>query len=467
MARQLLKNEAAEQEANDVAFKFMNSADVVGDMKRAYTGRLDRVRLHDDDSADAKVSAAGRDGIASGSDIYLKKGLLSDSAPETKGLIAHEMTHIMQQSGGESTQESVSYGEEQGGIRDWFKSRFGKKEEPAAPKGGARLRRNIANDEALTAFAGSMSKRQIQNLEISEPTLQTAIAHGPERGVTQEQIQQASDKAAQSGSIEDMTALEGLYRPNYTAKFSGLSGQALSDEMKWQDFIAPDIGTQAGMVNRELAHDPAIQQRALNEFIGTKNAAMRKHGDEASQMAEMRNDAGTRGIAHVLTGLMPENFLDGIYQWGKISTNGMDTKRIDEVFKNPDEMQKDMTADYVTDAMKMSSARDVGMTLIQGMVDREGSEVGDMLTRAKPVFEGTAVDTDDKQSAMLMNMLMNRVITPAVSGMAGQETDAATEKGIRQYSQWMMKAADIDQKKGADDKHAGFMQTLKRRFHKK
>ncbi|MCR5502807.1 MAG: DUF4157 domain-containing protein [Lachnospiraceae bacterium] len=132
MSRHLLMNESAERDANDVAFRFMNSSDVVRDMKRAYSGRLDRVKLHDDASADAKVSAAGRDGIASGEDIYLKQGLLSDHSPETNGLIAHEMAHTMQQSSdseGAGMKESVSYGEEQGGIRDWFRKRKEKKAE--------------------------------------------------------------------------------------------------------------------------------------------------------------------------------------------------------------------------------------------------------------------------------------------------------------------------------------------------
>lgn len=129
--KKLLENAKAEQEANDVGIRYMNSSDVLGDMRRDYGSAVAGVKVHDDAAADAKVRAAGRDGIASGKDVYMREGSLSSNAPEVKGLLAHEVTHTMQQSGG-TTGKSVNYGSEQGGFIDLFRRK--KKEEPKEEK---------------------------------------------------------------------------------------------------------------------------------------------------------------------------------------------------------------------------------------------------------------------------------------------------------------------------------------------
>ena len=131
MAKRLLENAAAEKEANDIGFRYMNSSDVLSDMIRDYGGALDGVKVHDDAAADAKVRAVGRDGLASGKDVYMREGSLSSGDPAANGLLAHELTHVMQQDGG--MQESVDYGEAQGGLFDWFKRKKKKQELEEAP----------------------------------------------------------------------------------------------------------------------------------------------------------------------------------------------------------------------------------------------------------------------------------------------------------------------------------------------
>ena len=124
MEKRLLENDAAEQEANDIAYRFMNSSNVVSDMEQAYGTSFSNVKMHADDAADAKVKAAGRDAIASGNEIFFGKGILESKTPESKGLVAHELTHIMQQSGNAEAlglSESVAYGTEEGGLIDWFR----------------------------------------------------------------------------------------------------------------------------------------------------------------------------------------------------------------------------------------------------------------------------------------------------------------------------------------------------------
>ena len=128
-----LENSMAEKEANDIAFKFMNSNDVVKDMSAAYNVDFSGVNFHSDASADSKVKAEGKDAIASGNDIFFGKGILESNDAASKGLVAHELVHTMQQGVVESSgvvSQSVSEGAEQGGkFTDFFKKLFGKKKE--------------------------------------------------------------------------------------------------------------------------------------------------------------------------------------------------------------------------------------------------------------------------------------------------------------------------------------------------
>lgn len=141
MARRF-DREAAELEANEIAFQFRNSHDVVGDMSRAYHTDFSGIRMHEDADAQARVRAAGTDALAKGSDLYFRKGILGGHDPASRGLVAHELAHTMQQgivTG--SVQESAPAGAEQGGFVDWIKGLFSrggkKKKQQAAPAGPA------------------------------------------------------------------------------------------------------------------------------------------------------------------------------------------------------------------------------------------------------------------------------------------------------------------------------------------
>lgn len=127
----VLNNQAAELEADKIAMQFVNSHDVVKDMSAAYNADFSNIKIHTDSSADAKVKAADRDAIASGTDIFFGKGILESNHPASKGLLAHELAHTMQQgvvSSDGAVSETVSAGAEQGGkITDWFKRLFKKK----------------------------------------------------------------------------------------------------------------------------------------------------------------------------------------------------------------------------------------------------------------------------------------------------------------------------------------------------
>ena len=136
MGKHLYQDSAAEREANDVGRQFMNSSDVVGDMSRAYGTDLSSVQIHTDSSAAQMTAQRGVDAFSTGSDIFFGQGVFNQSDPASRGLLAHELSHSMQQGlgGGGSMQQSAPMGAEQGGFLDFFRRLFGikSKEEKAA-----------------------------------------------------------------------------------------------------------------------------------------------------------------------------------------------------------------------------------------------------------------------------------------------------------------------------------------------
>lgn len=124
---------AAEQEATEVGRQFMHSQDVVGDMSSAFGQDLSSVRIHTDTGANRRAEERGVDAFSTGRDIYFAQGAFDRSDPASRGLLAHELSHSLQQGvgGGESGMaQSAPMGVEQGGFLDWFKKKP-KKSEPA------------------------------------------------------------------------------------------------------------------------------------------------------------------------------------------------------------------------------------------------------------------------------------------------------------------------------------------------
>ncbi len=151
--------EAAEHEADNIALKFTNSTDVVGDMSRAYHTDFSGIRMHDDAAAQAKVAAAGKVALASGKDLYFGKGILDGANPASSGVIAHELAHTMQQGlvGGDSSavSEYAPAGAEQGLSWSSIKKFFGRgKSKKAAP--AQHLGSKPATDDASLQYMKMM-----------------------------------------------------------------------------------------------------------------------------------------------------------------------------------------------------------------------------------------------------------------------------------------------------------------------
>ena len=77
MSKKLLENIGAEHEANEIASRFMDSTDVVGDMSRAFGHDFSQVHIHTDESAAQRVEGTGADAFAQGNDIFFGRGVFS------------------------------------------------------------------------------------------------------------------------------------------------------------------------------------------------------------------------------------------------------------------------------------------------------------------------------------------------------------------------------------------------------
>jgi len=159
MSRKQLHFDAhAEQEANDIGYQFMDSNDVIGDMGRAYNTDFSSVTIHTDGPAAQRAESAGVDAFASGNDIFFGRGAFNQNDPASRGLLAHELAHTMQQgmtgggmgAGGMGVQTSAPQGAEQGGILDIFRKLFRRKKKPdgKTPEGRAGLIQQTAIPEA-------------------------------------------------------------------------------------------------------------------------------------------------------------------------------------------------------------------------------------------------------------------------------------------------------------------------------
>lgn len=265
MSKKLLENTAAEKEANDIGMRYMNSSDVLGDMKRDYGSALDGVRVHDDAAANARVAAARRDGLASGKDIYMRSGSLSSSAPEVKGLLAHEVAHTMQQSGGE-THESIDYGSEQGGFFDLFK-KFGdwrkrKNEEKAIIKQyHLEEADSQTKKDAVTAyrFFNNPSKEAAMDPAIQEAVRKTFIS-----GASAQMKKRGDSAQQQATALRDSTTV-------------GVRPMSVMLQMMMSDDVQDSI-YQTGAQGMQ-----GVNEEVVSELISGKNEGrkqeLREDGD--------------------------------------------------------------------------------------------------------------------------------------------------------------------------------------------
>ncbi|MCR5482677.1 MAG: DUF4157 domain-containing protein [Clostridia bacterium] len=130
----LFEDEKTENEADVVGARFANitkSNDEVLDLMSSKYGKdlKSKIAVHHDDNAADYAKSRGKDAVAHGSDIFFGKGVFEKNTPESRGLLAHEATHVMQQDSSVSTVASAPSGSEQGGLTDSIRKMMNRRTE--------------------------------------------------------------------------------------------------------------------------------------------------------------------------------------------------------------------------------------------------------------------------------------------------------------------------------------------------
>lgn len=230
--------DAAEREANEIALRFQNSNDVMGDMSRAYHVDFSNIKIHTDGAADSKVKAAGKDALAKGNDLFFGKGIFESNDPGSKGLLAHELAHTMQQGaadGGEgAVSEMAPMGAEQGGkIWDWFKSKFSRNRGPIS---GSKM-----TDKASLDYLAAMRAKE------TEISRRDAVAQAMPQNRAEGLPQNIKEQMAGFQQSAVKNADDGL-----AAAIENGDSWEMQVSRAYQAFGHRDTGTEIGRFDRDV-----------------------------------------------------------------------------------------------------------------------------------------------------------------------------------------------------------------------
>ncbi len=130
----LFEDEKNENEADEVGARFANitrSNDEVLDLMSSTYGKDMKNKLdirHDAEAAEYAKSK-GKDAVAKGNEIFFGKGIFESNTPESRGLLAHEATHVMQSDSSAATQTSAPADSAQGGLTDSIRKMMNRRTE--------------------------------------------------------------------------------------------------------------------------------------------------------------------------------------------------------------------------------------------------------------------------------------------------------------------------------------------------
>lgn len=305
--------EKAEQEANKIGMKFAHSNDVVRDMSRAYHTDFSNIKVHHDAAADSKVKAAGKDALAQGNDLFFGKGIFESSDPASKGLVAHEFAHTMQQgaAGGEgAVAESTPMGAEQGGLRDWFK-RYFTHEGRAVGRTVDLFTEQGYFEKNDPADKGSGVDRIIERLTEqgffgkNDPADKEPVAH---------EFAHTTQQGAEQGGLRDW------FKRRFGAKSKVTNVEAPTNGVyklrgdKDKSFMSTQSRALYQMVQNatpEQLQDPAMRKLVMEDFQQNMSARLQNYenADYASMYSEVFRGAGS-GELFTLNKVLGESFAD-------------------------------------------------------------------------------------------------------------------------------------------------------------
>jgi len=318
MSGKLYFDPAAEREANEVGKKFMNSTDVVGDMSRAYGVDFSAVHIHTDGDADSRASQRGVDAFSTGSDVFFARDAFRMNDGASRGLLAHELTHSMQQGlGNGGVQTGAPAGAAQGGLIDWFRKLFGRNnaggEGSAQPETAQNPEEAVADDVTPAEIAEETAPAE-ETGEEETPAVESALPGRDPRRDLFSAVQRLrnspragggrnSEKFDRVSSATD-AALEVL-----SVSFSGEPEQdnaaltriiATFDELieACNGYLSRSAWTGKGQRRQEIVHD--LRKFAMGDRNGfVVYMAAQNEGERAANAMEVLTESRQRTLTLV------------------------------------------------------------------------------------------------------------------------------------------------------------------------
>ena len=407
MAKKLHFDRAAEKEATDIGAKFMHSTDVVGDMSRAYGRDLSSVRIHTDESAARGAAERGVDAFSTGKDVFFGRGAFDQSDPASRGLLAHELSHSIQQGvggAGMATAQSAPAGAAQGGLLDWFRSKFGRKKKPEPElniSGPLSVEKNTSDESR--AYMNQMGDA-INNSYLDEIDRMSTEE-------LREFVMSRKDRP-----------MEG------TGSISRVIGRFNNAVASQREYAISKLVSDPGAA--DLLHSPELQSVVMEQFISRTGQDMKakaaKDSKESNVAQAFRGNQGYLFAFNTMVNrLLPEDAHSQI-----ISTflnHGVNAERAAD--DDPDSPGHHLTR-HNYDASAAAVEEIVPSLLSQS------PEAQSLYERAGDAFNGVeGFDSPEARSKMLMNNFMLRSVSAALgTASAGNRALLEASRASQQYA---------------------------------
>lgn len=387
MGKKLHFDQAAEKEATDIGARFMHSRDVVGAMSRAYGRDLSSVRIHTDDRAARGAAERGVDAFSTGRDIFFGRGAFNQNDPASRGLLAHELSHSMQQGvGGKggSVAQAAPTGAAQGGLLDWFYGIFGRKKRPEPEmdiSGPLSVEKNTSREsrDYMRQMTSAINDSHLDAIDqMSTEELHTFVMSGQDR-----QLEGTSQVPREINGFRNIVASQREYAISKLVSDPKAAKLLRSPELR--SIVMDQFVSRIGKVMRDRA-----AQNPKESFV-----AQAFRGDEGYLYAF--NTMVNRLLPKDASSQISDTFL----------RHGVNSD------KAPDG-DTDSAGHHITKHNYAASAAAVE-ELIPSLFS-QSPEVQSMYTRASDAFDGVKnFDTPEARSKMLMNNFMLRNIAPSLA----------------------------------------------------
>ena len=388
MSTKLHLDQAAEREATDIGARFMHSSDVVGDMSRAYGRDLSSVRIHTDESAARGAAERGVDAFSTGKDVFFGRGAFDQSDPASRGLLAHELSHSMQQGvggGAPALTQSAPMGAEQGGLLDWFRGLFGKKKPEPEPE------LNISGPLSVAENDSSESR-----------TYMTKMRNAVNSSYLDEVDRMSTEELREYVMSGKDRRMEG---PDAASRKIGTYNNFVKSQ---REYAISKLVTDPNAA--DLLHSPELQSAVMDQFVSRTGQDMKEraaHDSKESNVALAFR--GSQGYLYafntMINRLLPED--TGSQITNAFLSHGVDAEKAeDDDTSSP--------GHHLTQKNYDASAKAVEE--IVPKLFSQSPEVQSLYERAGDAFNGVeGFDTPEARSKMLMNNFMLRSIAPVLA----------------------------------------------------